>query len=222
MAGDNVNNDKDKGVSSSSYLNLTFGDPLYLHPNDTGGSPIVTIKLTGTENYKDMCNSIVFTWILNSLSPDLYVGAIYAKTASKLWTVKAAFAIVSGEESHRNITCANLTKPTATAFAAKAIDKKRFNTNCGSTSNNNKGFNSGSNSNNRGPNLNLKCTNCNKIGHIVDRCFEIIGYPAGYVKRNFSTNSKSVGTSNNSVVDPNSNIAGNNTASNSPVSLFNE
>ncbi|GJR49200.1 putative LTR copia-type gag-polypeptide [Tanacetum coccineum] len=120
MAGGDANKDKDKGVSSSFDLNLTFGDPLYLHPNDTGGSPIVTIKLTGTGNYKvwsiamtfalrnhnkigfidgtckkddsnpalanqwDMCNSVVFTWILNSLSPDLYAGAIYAKTTSEL------------------------------------------------------------------------------------------------------------------------------------------
>nr|GEZ38417.1 ribonuclease H-like domain-containing protein [Tanacetum cinerariifolium] len=240
-------------------------------------------------NQWDMCNSVVFTWILNSLSPDLYAGAIYAKTAFEFWTylkdtydkvdgsdqfdaiislpvctcdaaehfekhnqliklmqflmglddnylairsniltieplplVKVAFAIVSGEEFHRNITSTNLTKPIATAFAAKAIDKKRFNTNYGSNSNNNKGFNSGSNSNNRGPSPNLKCTNCNKIGHTVDRCFEIIGYPAGYVKRNFNSNSKSVDTSNNSAVDPNSNITGNNTASNSPISLFNE
>ncbi|GJY84215.1 putative RNA-directed DNA polymerase [Tanacetum coccineum] len=238
-----------KGDSSSSDINLTFGNPLYLHPNDTGGSPIVTIKLTGPDNYKvwsiamtfalrnhnkigfidgtckkddtdpalanqwDMCNSVVFTWILNSLSPDLYAGAIYAKNASELWTdlkdtydkvdgsavfnlhksinslsqsgasladyynnlnslwkqfdamislpacscdaakhfekhnqliklmqflmgldenylairsniltretlplVKVAFAIVSGEESHRNITSTSSTKPTATAF----------------------------------------------------------------------------------------------------------
>ncbi|GKD86322.1 ribonuclease H-like domain-containing protein [Tanacetum coccineum] len=35
-------------VGSSSDLNLSFGDPLYLHPNDTSGTPIATIKLTGT------------------------------------------------------------------------------------------------------------------------------------------------------------------------------
>ncbi|GKB91118.1 putative retrotransposon gag domain, retrotransposon copia-like protein [Tanacetum coccineum] len=110
-----------EGVSGSSDLNFTFGDPLYLHPNDIGGSPIVTIKLTGTENYKvrnivmtfalrnhnkirfidgtceqdntnpalanqwDMCYSVVFTWILNSLSSDLYADAIYAKSAFELW-----------------------------------------------------------------------------------------------------------------------------------------
>nr|GEZ85079.1 ribonuclease H-like domain-containing protein [Tanacetum cinerariifolium] len=92
-------------------------------------------------NQWDMCNFVVFTWIINSLSPDLYAGAIYAKYAYELWNdpketydnqfdamflmglddnsmatrsniltteplplVKAAFAIVSGEESHRNIT----------------------------------------------------------------------------------------------------------------------
>ncbi|GJU77807.1 ribonuclease H-like domain-containing protein [Tanacetum coccineum] len=119
MSGDPT---KKVDSSSSSDLNLTIGDPLYLHPNDTGGLPIMTIKLTRTNNYKvwsiamtfalrnhnkigfidgtckkddtnpayanqwNMCNSDMFTWILNSLSPDLYVGAIYAKTASELWT----------------------------------------------------------------------------------------------------------------------------------------
>ncbi|GKC08348.1 hypothetical protein Tco_0999958 [Tanacetum coccineum] len=236
MAGD----DAKKGVSSSSSLNLTFGDPLYLHPNDTGGSPIVTIKLT------DMCNSVVFTSILNSLSSDLYAGAIYAKSAFELWNdlkdtydkvdgsvvfnlhksinslyqngasladyynnlnslwkqfdvmflmglddnylairsniitreplplVKAAFAIVSGEESHRNITSSGATKPTASMFAAETFDKKK-----------------------------------------------IVGYPAGYVKRNFNPNSRHV-TSNNTTVDPHSNNTSSNTASNSLVSLYNE
>ncbi|GJU76308.1 ribonuclease H-like domain-containing protein [Tanacetum coccineum] len=301
MAGDD---NPMKGVSSSSSnLSLTFGDPLCLHPNDTSGSPIVTIKLTSTENYK----------ILNSLSSDLYASAIYAKSTFELWNdlkdtyykvdgsaifnlhksinslnqngasladyynnlnsswkqfdamvslpactceatehfekhnqliklmqflmglddnyltirsniltreplplVKADFAIVSGEESHRNITSSGATKPTATTFAAKTFDKKMFNSN-----NYNKGSSSNSNTNNMGPNPNLKCTNCNKIGHTLDRCFEIVGYSAGYVKWNFNPNSKPV-TSNNTVVDPHSNNASSNSASNSPVSLFNE
>ncbi|GJV36473.1 ribonuclease H-like domain-containing protein [Tanacetum coccineum] len=272
MVGDDM---PKKGVSSSSCdLNLTFGGPLYLHPNDTGGSLIVTIKLTGTENYKvwsiamifalrnhnkigfidgscekdnnnpalinqwDMCNSVVFAWILNSLSSDLYAGAIYPKYAFELWNdlkdtydkvdgsvvfnlhksinflnqsgaslidyynklnslwkrfdvmflmglddnylairsniltreplplVKVTFAIVSGEESHRNITSVGATKPTATAL-----------------------------------------------------CFELVGYPVGYVKRNF--NPKSV-SSNNTSADIHSNNASSNTASNSRVSLSNE
>ncbi|GKE87410.1 ribonuclease H-like domain-containing protein [Tanacetum coccineum] len=96
--------------------------------------------------------------------------------------VKVAFAIVSGEESHRNITSSGATKPNAFVFAAKTFDKKR---------------------------------------HTVDRCFEILGYPAGYVKRNFILNSRPI-TNNNTTIDPHSNKASSNTTSNSPVSLSNE
>ncbi|GJT38378.1 putative RNA-directed DNA polymerase [Tanacetum coccineum] len=325
-------------IGSSTDLNLSFGDALYLHPNNTGGSPIVTIKLTGTENYKvwsiamtfalrnhnklgfidgtckkdkknlalanqwDMCNSVVVTWILNSLSPELFAGAIYAKNAYEMWTdlkdtydkvdgsavfnihksinsssqngtpiveyynnlnslwkqfdvmiclptctcdaakelqkhnqliklmqflmglddsylairsnilsretlplVKQAFAIISGEESHRNATSHVTTKPTATVFAAKASNNKR-------RPNNNNNF-----SKNRGPNLNLTCTNCNKPGHTVDRYYELIGYPAGYVKRNF--NAKPT-VSNNASADVFAKSTGtDNKTSNSPVSL---
>ncbi|GKE71318.1 hypothetical protein Tco_1529390, partial [Tanacetum coccineum] len=49
---DNSNKNGDKSIGTSSELNLSFADSLYLHPNDTSGSPIVTIKLTKTENYK--------------------------------------------------------------------------------------------------------------------------------------------------------------------------
>ncbi|GKC36677.1 ribonuclease H-like domain-containing protein, partial [Tanacetum coccineum] len=92
-------------IGSSSDLNLSFGDSLYLHPNDTSGSPIVTIKLT------DMCNSVVFTWILNSLSSDLYAGAIYAKTASELWNdLKDTYDKVDSSavfNLHKNINSLN-------------------------------------------------------------------------------------------------------------------
>ncbi|GJY63258.1 putative transcription factor interactor and regulator CCHC(Zn) family protein [Tanacetum coccineum] len=231
-SGDDVNKSGDGGGSSSKF-NLSFSDTLYLHPNDTGGSPIVTIKLTRTENYKmwsiamtfalrnhnklgfidgsckrdnknpaltnqwDMCNSVVVTWILNSLSLKLFDGVIYAKTAFETWSdlketydtvdgyvvfnlhksinslnqngsslaeyyknlnslwkqfdaminlhpyesylairinilkreplplVKVAFAVVSGEESHRKVTSVGANKPTATAFVAKTFDNKR-------------------------------------------------------------------------------------------------
>ncbi|GKF43050.1 hypothetical protein Tco_0126392, partial [Tanacetum coccineum] len=45
-------------------------------------------------------------------------------TREPLPLVKAAFAIVSGEESHRNITSNGANKPAATVFAAKTFDKK--------------------------------------------------------------------------------------------------
>ncbi|GKE09605.1 ribonuclease H-like domain-containing protein [Tanacetum coccineum] len=130
-------------------------------------------------------------------------------TRESLPSVKTAFSIISGEESHRNVTTAVTTKPAATAFAAKTFDnKKKFNNNYkGSGSNSN--FNS--NNNNRGPNPNLKCTNCNKTGHTVDRCFDLIGYLAGYVKRNSNSNSRPV-TSNNVSTDVHSNGVSSNNA----------
>nr|GEU33004.1 hypothetical protein [Tanacetum cinerariifolium] len=265
-----------------------------------------------------MCNSVVVTWILNSLSPELFSSAIYTKTASKIWndlketydkvdssvvfnlhknihslnkngstiadyynklnslwkqfddmvslptctcaaakhfdqhnqliklmpflmgldesylairsnlftreslpSVKTAFSVISGEESHRNVTSVGTTKPVATAFAAKTFDnKKKFNNNCkGSRSNSNFNFNN----NNKGPNPNLKCTNCNKFGHTINTCFDLIGYTAGYVKRNYNSNSRPI-TSNNAFADVHSNgVSSNNvTTGNSHVSLFSD
>ncbi|GKB43882.1 ribonuclease H-like domain-containing protein [Tanacetum coccineum] len=256
-SGDDANKNHDD-IGSSSDLNLSFGETLYLHPNDTSGSPIVTINNHGLANQWCMCNSVVVTWILISLSPDLYAGAIYAKTAFEIWSdlketydkvdgsakqfdvmislppftceaakhfekhnqliklmqflmgfdesylairsniltrktlplVKEAFAIISGEESHRNVTSVGATKPAATAFAAKTFDNKR-------RPNNNSNFNKG--------------------------CFELVGYPAGYVKRNFNSSTRHV-SSNNASVDGHSICAGSNNATTniSPVSLSNE
>ncbi|GKC13742.1 ribonuclease H-like domain-containing protein [Tanacetum coccineum] len=103
-------------------------------------------------------------------------------TREPLPSVKTVFSVISGEESHRNISSIRTTKPAATAFVAKT-----------------------------GPNPNMKCTNCNKIGHTMDRCFEIIGYPAGYVKKNFNSNSRPV-SSNNASADPHSNGVSSNNA----------
>ncbi|GJZ50618.1 ribonuclease H-like domain-containing protein, partial [Tanacetum coccineum] len=209
-----VDDDVNSGAGPSSDLNLSFGDPLYLHPDDTSGSPIVTIKLTGTQNYKMW--SIATTFALRNHNKLVFIDGTCKRESdnpsrANQWDI--------GEESHRNISSIGTTKPTATAFLGKIVDnnKNRFNNN-----NNHKGSRN-SNSNNRGPNLNLKCTNCNKIGRIVDICFEIIGYPAGYVKKNFNSNSRLV-SSNNASADPQSNGVSSNNAptSNSLVSLSSE
>ncbi|GKE93161.1 hypothetical protein Tco_1574256, partial [Tanacetum coccineum] len=95
--------------------------------------------------------------------------------------VNDAFAIVSREESHRGIASSSsnsVTKPQIYGFVSKTnnwsnnwnkiFDNKKF----GNSSNNNN-----NNGNNRGPNPNLLCKNYNKVGHTVDRCFDLIGYP---------------------------------------------
>ncbi|XP_071718457.1 uncharacterized protein [Rutidosis leptorrhynchoides] len=63
---------------------LDFGDPLYLHASDTTGTPLISVKLMGTENYQiwSRCNSVVLSWILGYLSEELYCGQIFSSIAS--------------------------------------------------------------------------------------------------------------------------------------------
>ncbi|KAJ0818040.1 putative RNA-directed DNA polymerase [Helianthus annuus] len=218
----------------------------------------------------DRCNSVVLSWLLNSVSEELYLGQVFSKLASEVWTdlketydkvdgsivydlykkincitqngssvseyyhklntmwkqfdavlqlptcscqaakdfndfstliklmqflmglddiyhpvrtnlltreplpsVKVAFSIVSREESHRNSS--NVTKNQSVSFVAKTNQsfdqrKREF----------------------KGPNPNFKCTHCNKIGHTVDRCFEVIGYPQGFKKKPVNQSGKNV------------------------------
>ncbi|KAJ0765507.1 putative transcription factor interactor and regulator CCHC(Zn) family [Helianthus annuus] len=209
----------------------------------------------------DMCNSVVLSWLLNSVSDELYLGQVFSKLASEVWidlketydkvdgsivydlykkincitqngssvseyyhklntmwkqfdavlqlptcscqaakyfndfstliklmqflmglddvyqpvrtnlltreplpSVKVAFSIVSREESHRNSSVGSKTQNVS--FVSKTnqtFDQKK------------KEF--------RGPNPNLKCTHCNKLGHTVDRCFELVGYPSSFKKK---------------------------------------
>ncbi|KAJ0927807.1 hypothetical protein HanRHA438_Chr04g0187071 [Helianthus annuus] len=85
-------------------------------------------------------------------------------TREPLPSVKVAFSIVSREESHRNTSVG--AKGQNASFVSKTnqvSEQKR------------KEF--------RGPNPNFKCTHYNKIGHTVDRCYELVGYPSGLKKK---------------------------------------
>ncbi|MFS7918668.1 putative transcription factor interactor and regulator CCHC(Zn) family [Helianthus anomalus] len=230
----------------------------------------------------DRCNSIVLTWILNSISEELYMGQVFSKLASDVWTdlketynkidgsvvfylyqkinsftqnglsvsdyyhklnvmwrqldqilqlpactcdaakdfndfnhmiklmqflmgldgvyqsvrtnllmketlptVKEAFVVVSREESHRNST--NSSKKGQTmSFVSKTTQPVEFR------------------KNNKVSNQNIKCSNCNKIGHTVDKCFEIIGYPS-WMKPPRSSQGKKAVASNNSTVESSDN-----------------
>ncbi|XP_071715209.1 uncharacterized protein [Rutidosis leptorrhynchoides] len=94
-------------------------------------------------------------------------------------SVKTAFAIVSREESHRTSSqtssYGSVKNQNSAFLVSKTFDNKRRISN--------------------GPNPNLKCTKCKRLGHTIERCYEIVGYPPGWVKRN---DTKSV-VSNNSV-----------------------
>lgn len=50
--------DKIIEIGSSSEMKLDVYDPLFLHANDTSGTPLINFKLIGTENYKVWCAAI--------------------------------------------------------------------------------------------------------------------------------------------------------------------
>ncbi|GJV47193.1 putative RNA-directed DNA polymerase [Tanacetum coccineum] len=217
---------KEKGIEGgSSELKLDIYDPLYLHHQDVG-SQLITFKLEGTENYKvwsaavqltlharnktgfinrkcvrdvengplqvqwDMCNVVVLSWLSGCVSQDLYKGRCNA-----LWrqfdalidlpgcTCKVAPKIKDHNqllryESYKNSNIASKsTKSGPAAFAARP-----------------RGLAGGSN---------LVCKHYNMTGHIIDRCFELVGYPQGFKKSNGGQNNSNNATSNDNKIDHN-------------------
>ncbi|XP_071709046.1 uncharacterized protein [Rutidosis leptorrhynchoides] len=115
--------DSGDATTSVTLINkLDFGDPLYFHPSDTtSGTPIISIKLKGTENYNiwsrsmllalgtknkigfingtcvksttdevlaaqwERCNTVVLSWILGTLTEELYSGQIFNSLALNVW-----------------------------------------------------------------------------------------------------------------------------------------
>lgn len=106
-------------------------------------------------------------------------------TRDPLPRVKTAFALISREESHRGIESNDVSnKSQNSAFVAKSNSQNY---------NNNKKFM-------RGPNRNLKCTKCGMIGHTIDRCYEVVGYPPGYKRKPFNQNAPIFAANNNNSV----------------------
>ncbi|GKB75122.1 ribonuclease H-like domain-containing protein [Tanacetum coccineum] len=171
--------------------------------NDNSSLAIVNVKLVGAENYK--------MWVMamkialkgkNKMEfiDGQYAGQVYFEIALEVWNelkeiydkmdgstilakdplpnAKDVFNVVSREESHRGLHpgSSSSSKVQPATFIAKTNNN---------TNNFNRRVNGNNNYNNdnRGPNPNLLCKNCGLIGHTIERCYEIIGYPTGF-KRN--------------------------------------
>ncbi|GKE63367.1 hypothetical protein Tco_1513734, partial [Tanacetum coccineum] len=117
-------------------------------------------------------------------------------TREHLPLVKTAFAVISGEESYMNVTFMGITskEPSATAFAAKGFNNKNV------VKRGNENAIIMVKKDRQNPTPNLKFTNCNKVGHTVERCVDLIGYPPNYKKPGNQNASKY--TVNNVVSDP--------------------
>lgn len=70
---------------------------------------------------------------------------------SLLPSINTAFNLISQEESHRSLSAG--CDKSVSAFVAK----KQFKS--------------------KAKNLNLKCSHCGGQGHLVERCFQLIGFP---------------------------------------------
>lgn len=64
-ANSNFNNNESGSGSleRNPALIVDENHPLFLHPTDVSGTPLIFIQLTGTENYSPWCRSIRIGWL---------------------------------------------------------------------------------------------------------------------------------------------------------------
>ncbi|XP_071738974.1 uncharacterized protein [Rutidosis leptorrhynchoides] len=193
-------------------------DSLVSSPPCTCGAVACTCASSASiENNNKMLKLMQFLMRLNDVYMSIRSNILLR---DPLPDVKVAYAILSREESHRLNSLKDVNNKTQTsAFAVQASNKLNNN-------NHNNNMSSFNNNNNRGPNPNLKCKKCNKIGHTIERCFEIVGYPPNF-KRNFNNNNqnKTFNQNQNNFRSLSNNHAASNEASTSgtsPISFSNE
>ncbi|GJV96763.1 ribonuclease H-like domain-containing protein [Tanacetum coccineum] len=228
------------GASSSDdkISNLDLGNPLHLQTSDFNSNTIISVKLTGTENYRvwaaamklaintrnktgfldgtclkstyansaplsnqwERCNSIVLSWLLNSVSEELFIGQIFSDIASKVWAeLKETYDKLDGEfdimTKLPKCSCAaredvskhnqliklmqylmglnDVFQPIRSSLLAReTLFDVKDDFAIISREESHRGTASSSSGYVTKP----------QVGHTVDRCFDIIGYPPGYNK----------------------------------------
>ncbi|XP_071714896.1 uncharacterized protein [Rutidosis leptorrhynchoides] len=149
--------------------------------------------------------------------------------------VKTAYSVLSREESHRGLSTTD-NKPQTSVFMSQvesnvSTSNNVVNDNSVQRRSNQNNFSSGNNSNNftnnRTLNSNYECTKCNKIGHTIDRCYKIVGYPPGWKEKTYVNKFNNKNAANHSSVsDSSGSGSGNNNLTNEQMmkllSLINE
>ncbi|XP_071741361.1 uncharacterized protein [Rutidosis leptorrhynchoides] len=136
-------------------------------------------------------------------------------TSDHLPYVKTAFSIVSREESHRDVQDKKSVNESS-AFFANTGKPRIGNTNsnskieckkCGRIGHTIEKYYEIVGYPSR--NNNLKCTKCGMTNHTVDRCFEVVGYPPNFKRKNFNNSScMSNSNSGNSITNNGDNKSG--------------
>ncbi|GJT06256.1 ribonuclease H-like domain-containing protein [Tanacetum coccineum] len=259
---DGDKNGDDSGGSSSNIV-IDINDPLYLHSSDTNGTPLIGLKLTGTENYRvwvaalkhciNSKNKLGFItaetydkidgsgifnlhYKINTISQNGSKLSDYYHKLNSLWreydvmvpppvctcegassykdhaqllkliqfvmglndvhapitlltteplpTIKGDFSLLSRDKSHRNMHSGSYrVKESSSAFVSRYDNKGSLTSFVSRPVDNKKRFNK---NNNIVRNPNLVCKNCNMTENTIERCFEIIGYPLNFKKKNNS------------------------------------
>ncbi|GJX59303.1 ribonuclease H-like domain-containing protein [Tanacetum coccineum] len=169
--------------------NLDAGNPLHIQTNDNNGSTLISFKLLVKCACASSSELVLHQQLMKLMQFLMGLDDSYQPIMSALLTrdplpkVKDAYTTVSREESNRGVPKSFGVfelKINASSFAAKTFNNNRRHSN--NNNNNTKGSSSNSNVN-RGHNPNLNCKNYGKIGHTINRCYEIVGFPLGF-KRN--------------------------------------
>nr|GFB01793.1 hypothetical protein [Tanacetum cinerariifolium] len=198
-SGDDTNKHTD--IGSSFELNLSFGDTLYLHPNDTSGSPIVTIEFTGTDNYKMW--SIAMTFALINHNKLRFIDGSCKKDNNNLALVNqwdmCNFDLKDTYDKFDGYVVFNLHKNINSLTQNGAFVAEYYN----NTNSLCKQFDAM---------VSLSPFTCEAAKHfekhnqfiklmqflmgLNERCFKLVGYPAGYVKKNYNANTRPISSNN--------------------------
>nr|GEY99420.1 ribonuclease H-like domain-containing protein [Tanacetum cinerariifolium] len=171
------------GGSGSNYVlinNLDYGNPLHIQANDNSNIILILFKILGTKNIR-------------------------------IWfrAMKLTLQAKNKEESRRGVHESygvTESKLNATSFVIKSFNNNR------KTFNNDYNNTRGSTSNtiNNGPNPNLNCKNCGKIGQTIERCFKLVGFPpcfkkySNHAKQSFTANADVKSNDKPSSISPSS------------------
>ncbi|XP_071694769.1 uncharacterized protein [Rutidosis leptorrhynchoides] len=116
---------------------------------------IAQLTQNGTPERKEHYNQRKLMKFLMGLDDSYQPVRTTILTSDPLPSVKTAFSIVSREESHRGVQDKKPVSESSTFFANTG--KPRI----GNTSSNSK----------------VECKKCGRIGHTIEKCYEIVGYP---------------------------------------------
>ncbi|GJX42376.1 hypothetical protein Tco_0257366 [Tanacetum coccineum] len=81
--------DGDPSKSTVLINNLDARNPLHMNPNDSTSITFKSFKISWyyktVESGQDRCNAVVLTWIMNSVSFNVYMGLVYSVDVASVW-----------------------------------------------------------------------------------------------------------------------------------------